>query len=91
MSEMVQIDQAGRLVLPKRIRERFALRAGDSLKLELKGDAIELRPARPKVRLTRVNGVLVLSADSQLPEGRDFVTESREDRIRDLAERVKES
>ena len=84
MSDTIQIDHAGRLVLPKRFRERFRLEGGDSLAVQVRGDAIELRPMKAAVRLMRINGVLVISGGEPLPEGRDFVAESREERITEL-------
>ena len=85
MSTVVQIDQAGRVVLPKKLRERFRLRGGDTLSLEIKGDAIELRPQKSKARLERVNGVLVLTANLEITEGRDLVSEFRDERIDEIA------
>ena len=81
----VQIDQAGRVVLPKKVRERFGIHGGDMLELEVKGDAIQLSPQRAKFRLERVNGVLVLGGEMSLAEGRDSVSESRDERIADIA------
>jgi len=81
MSMKVRIDPAGRVVLPKKVRERFRLQGGDTLSLEVKGDAIQLTPQQSKVRLERVNGVLVLVSDIPLPEGRDLISESREERL----------
>jgi AbrB family looped-hinge helix DNA binding protein len=80
----VQMDPAGRVVLPKKVRERFRLQGGDTLVLEVKGDAIQLRPQQAKARLERVNGVLVLVSEAPLPEGRDLVSESREERIEEI-------
>jgi len=80
----VQIDQAGRLVLPKRVRESFRLSAGDTLAVGIKGDAIELRPTKSGVRLERINGVLVLTGElRRLP--RDLVADAREERIDEIA------
>jgi AbrB family looped-hinge helix DNA binding protein len=84
MSETIQIDQAGRVVLPKRLRERFRLEGGDTLVVEVKGDAIELRPTKAAATLKRVNGVLVVAGAGGLPAGRDFVAESREERLDEL-------
>jgi AbrB family looped-hinge helix DNA binding protein len=78
LKETVQIDQAGRLVLPKRLRDRFQLKSGDTLAVRVKGDAIELRPTKPAFRLERINGVLVLAGDMPLPS-RDLVAEAREE------------
>lgn len=86
----VQIDQAGRVVLPKKLRERFRLQGGDILELEVKGDAIQLRPQQAKFRLERVNGVLVLKGQMSLAEGRDIVSESRDERIGDITRGVSE-
>jgi AbrB family looped-hinge helix DNA binding protein len=85
MRTTVQMDQAGRVVLPKRLRERFRLRGGDLLVLEVTGDAIQLRPQRSHVRLERVNGVLVLVIEAPSLEGRDLVAESRDERIGEIA------
>ena len=85
MDTKVQIDLAGRVVLPKKIRERFRLQGGDTLTLEVKGDAIELRPQKPTAQLRRVNGVLVLVSDMSLPVERDLTAESRDQRIDELA------
>jgi AbrB family looped-hinge helix DNA binding protein len=84
MSETIHIDQAGRLVLPKRLRERFRLERGDTLSVEVRGDAIELRPTKARVTLKRVNGVLVLAGGGALPAGRDFVAEARDERLDEL-------
>jgi len=84
MSETVHIDRTGRIVLPKRLRERFRLQGGDALTLEVKGDAIQLRPKKAKARLELTNGVLVLVSTTPLPEGRDLVSESRNERLDEL-------
>jgi len=85
MSTTVQIDLAGRVVLPKKIRERFRLHGGDVLALEVKGDTIQLRPQKPATQLQRVNGVLVLVHDVSLPAAKDLVAESRDERLDEIA------
>jgi len=40
----VKIDKAGRIVLPKPVRERFHLREGSELELEERSDGLTLRP-----------------------------------------------
>ena len=87
----VQIDRAGRVVLPKKLRERFRLQGGDTLVLEVKGDEILLRPQKTKVRLERVNGVLVLVGEMPLPEGRALVSDSRNERINQIARNASEA
>jgi AbrB family looped-hinge helix DNA binding protein len=86
----VQIDQAGRVVLPKPLRDRFRLRGGDTLAVEVRGDAIELRPTQPLGQLKRVNGVLVFTSSGSLTN-EDFVAQSRDERIEDLISDIKRS
>lgn len=48
MKDTLTIDSAGRMVLPKELRKRFGLTAGDKLELRLSSDAMILAPyARP--------------------------------------------
>jgi AbrB family looped-hinge helix DNA binding protein len=80
----VQIDDAGRVVLPKPLRERFRLRGGDKLAIEVRGDAIQLRPTQAVGQLKRINGVLVFTGGAPLETDRDWLAESREDRMNEL-------
>jgi AbrB family looped-hinge helix DNA binding protein len=45
------IDRAGRLVVPKPVREKLQLRGGELLDVEERDGVIELRPAATDVRL----------------------------------------
>jgi AbrB family looped-hinge helix DNA binding protein len=47
---MVVIDKAGRIVVPKEIRDRFELTAGSELRLVAQRDAIRLEPRRGPAR-----------------------------------------
>ena len=84
------MDQAGRVVLPKKLRERFRLQGGDTLVLQVKGDEIHLKPQKTKVRLERVNRVLVLVGEMPPLEGRDLVSDSRDERIDQIARNASE-
>jgi AbrB family looped-hinge helix DNA binding protein len=86
MKQSIAIDRAGRVVLPKPLRERFHLREGDMLSLEVKGDAIELRPAKTG-KVVKINGVLVYADPGIMPEGVDFTAQMREERIAELIRR----
>ncbi len=62
------LDKAGRVVLPKPVRDDMQLRAGDSLELESSEDSIVLRPRRGGAGLhqkTRDLGVRLRGADSR--------------------------
>lgn len=72
---MVTIDRAGRVVIPKDVRERLDIDANASLELTVEGDSLRLTPARRAGRrivevdgwpvLEAVRGVSVTDADVQ--------------------------
>jgi AbrB family looped-hinge helix DNA binding protein len=47
------LDKAGRVVLPKKIREKLHLKTGTAFKIEIVGDKIELEQELPKVQIVR--------------------------------------
>jgi AbrB family looped-hinge helix DNA binding protein len=53
------IDFAGRLVIPKEIRQEIGLRPGMPLEISLRGSRIEIEPANFPVRLVRKGRFLV--------------------------------
>ena len=67
MNTTLTIDKAGRVVLPKPVREELQLGAGDSLELESSEDRIILRPARGKGRMYKKRGVWVFDSGEPLP------------------------
>jgi AbrB family looped-hinge helix DNA binding protein len=66
MNKRIIIDKAGRVVLPKPLREELDLEPGDSLELESAGDEITLRPVRTAAPLTKENGVWVFRTGQPL-------------------------
>ena len=84
-SMQVTIDQAGRIVVPKAVRERFGLRKNSMLELEESAEGIVLKPVERQGGLVRRNGRLVITG---LPTA-DFdpvrmVEEDREERMRHI-------
>lgn len=67
MNTRLTIDKAGRLVIPKPLREELHLVPGDSLEMESAGEQITLRPVRGTGPLTKELGVWVLRAGQSLP------------------------
>lgn len=53
------IDAAGRLVVPKPLREQFDLAPGSEIEIEAAGDGVIIRPADRAASLTERDGVLV--------------------------------
>lgn len=59
MRRTVSIDRAGRIVLPKQLRDDLRIEPGDALELEAKGDRVTLRPLRGASVLRKEKGVWV--------------------------------
>lgn len=82
----LKIDKAGRIVLPKPVRERFHLREGSELELEERSDGLTLRPVEQRPSLVRKDGIWV--HQGKVPRGFDWdvaVDAVREDRIKDTS------
>ena len=60
------LDSAGRVVIPKPLRDELGLEAGATLAAEVQGDAVTLRPVRGESRLKKERGVWVFHGDGQL-------------------------
>ncbi len=57
----VPIDGAGRIVLPKGVREELAIKPGDTLKVAVQGSSVTLTPSRETTGLVRKGKALVFS------------------------------
>lgn len=68
MRTRITIDDAGRVVIPKPLRDQLDLAPGDTLELETAGESITLRPARPTVSLTKEKGVWVFYTGQPLSQ-----------------------
>jgi AbrB family looped-hinge helix DNA binding protein len=66
MNTRLIIDKAGRVVIPKPLREELRLEAGDSLEMESAGEQITLRPVRGTGPLTKEHGVWVFRTGQPL-------------------------
>jgi AbrB family looped-hinge helix DNA binding protein len=66
MNTTLTIDKAGRVVLPKPVRDQMQLSAGDSLVLDSAEDRIVLRPVREAVGMRKKQGIWILDVDEPL-------------------------
>jgi AbrB family looped-hinge helix DNA binding protein len=55
----LRLDKAGRIVLPKSLRDQLHLEPGDVLEIESSGEEITIRPARGQAHLRKKYGVWV--------------------------------
>jgi AbrB family looped-hinge helix DNA binding protein len=69
-NDMVPIDQAGRIVLPKGVRQELAIKPGDTFKVSIEGLAVTLTPNKERAGFVRKGKALVFSTsgDERLDE-----------------------
>lgn len=90
MTTSITLDSAGRLVLPKTVRDRLHLRAGAKLKLELVADKIELTPEpNENVRVVKKGGLLVVTGLEGGFDAVKAVKAAREEREEQLSRRLR--
>jgi AbrB family looped-hinge helix DNA binding protein len=62
------IDAAGRIVIPKAVRDAAGLEAGAEIEVGFRDGVIEIAPAPVPMRVARrANGVAVVEADAEMP------------------------
>ena len=66
MITTVTLDKAGRVVIPKTLRDELHLEPGDSLALECEGESVTLRPVRSASPLRKERGVWVFHGSGKL-------------------------
>jgi AbrB family looped-hinge helix DNA binding protein len=86
MVNRITIDGAGRVVIPKGVREELQLSAGDSLELEAFEDQIVLRPARSASALVKKQGIWIHRSSEAVPENviQDTIDRLHNERIAEL-------
>ena len=84
MNVTLTIDKAGRVVLPKPVRDQLQLSAGDSLALDSAEDRIVLRPVRGTAGMREKGGIWVFRTGQ--PVSTASVNETLR-RVRDERER----
>jgi AbrB family looped-hinge helix DNA binding protein len=66
MQTRLVIDKAGRVVIPKPLREELHLEPGDTLEMESEGERIMLRPVRGTGPLSKEHGIWVFHSGQPL-------------------------
>ena len=78
------MDKAGRVVLPKALRDRLRLLPGSELEAEVVGDHLLLRPVEPRALLVKEEGWWVYRGAAAGPL-EDAVERHRRARLEDLS------
>ena len=82
----ITIDRAGRVVVPKQLRDRFNLVAGTELEVEATGDGLRLRKITSEPTLIRKKGFLVHHGTTHASvDIVEFIRAEREARNRHIA------
>ena len=66
MRGKVTLDRAGRVVLPKSIRDKLQLSPGDTFDLTVQGEDVTLRPRRSATPLQKERGIWVFRTGEPL-------------------------
>ena len=69
MNTIVTLDKAGRVVIPKTLRDELRLAPGDTLALESDGERVTLRPVRSASALRKEQGIWVFRSGRKLSAG----------------------
>jgi AbrB family looped-hinge helix DNA binding protein len=89
MNATAEIDKAGRVVVPKKLRDALHLVPGTRLILHQDGDSIVLQPESKPRGLYMKKGTLVYDAGPVPPSNVvEWIAEAREERMKDILRNV---
>lgn len=84
MTTKITLDRAGRVLIPKTLRQELHLGPGDALQLDSEGEEITLRPVRPKALLKKERGVWVYQGEPTSASIPGVIDRDREKRLGEL-------
>lgn len=85
MTTKLTLDRAGRVLIPKTLRQEWRLNPGDTLQLDSQGEeTVTLRPVRPKALLKKELGVWVYQGVTTAASIPALIDREREKRLREL-------
>ena len=84
MTAKITLDKAGRVLIPKSLREDLHLGPGDVLELKQQGEEITLRPIRPAALVKKERGVWVFQGEPTDESIIELIDRQRETRIREI-------
>jgi len=78
------MDKAGRLILPKPVRNQLHLAPGDAFELEIEGDRVLLSPVRIAAGLHKEMGIWVYRSGKPADQSVvDLIEAGRNERLRE--------
>ena len=63
MAKRVTIDRAGRIVIPKSIRDRYGLHSGSDLEIAADGNRISLEPVTEEAVVSERGKMLIIASE----------------------------
>lgn len=66
MMAKLTLDKAGRVVIPKKLRDRLHMAPGDAFELESTDDKIVLKPVREEATMFKKDGMWVIKTGKPL-------------------------
>ena len=84
---LVPIDQAGRIVLPKDVRDELAIKPGDTFKVKIQDFAVTLTPNNETTGFVRKGKALVFSTIGNQTLTPETVAETARDEHQELHRR----
>jgi AbrB family looped-hinge helix DNA binding protein len=84
MNATIDIDKAGRLIVPKKVRDALGLHAGTSIEYEVRGEEFVLRSHRQGKGLYKDRGLWVYDSGAPLTSDdiNERINEDRDRRMR---------
>jgi AbrB family looped-hinge helix DNA binding protein len=76
------IDDAGRVVIPKTLRQRLGLRGGEALEIRERDGEIEIEPAATPMALVEREGTSAAVPENDLPPLTDDIVRETLERTR---------
>jgi AbrB family looped-hinge helix DNA binding protein len=86
MTTTITVDKAGRILIPKSLRQELQIGPGNLIEVESTGEHVTLRPVRPKALLKKERGVWVYQGEATDVSIPALLDREREKRLRELAE-----